>query len=84
MNALTQTWVKRGTALSPNKACVITRNREVNGTDVWWMKSAGGWYILETNYDHWEAPLFLDDRRTPANNCMKKLSQKVCRPCDMC
>ena len=27
-------------------------------------------YVLETNYDHWEkAPLF-DDRRTPAEDCM--------------
>ncbi|WAQ99175.1 ASAH1-like protein, partial [Mya arenaria] len=40
------------------QACVITRNREVNGTDTWWMKEAGGWYILETNYDHWSKPLF--------------------------
>ncbi|XP_052794141.1 acid ceramidase-like [Mya arenaria] len=58
------------------QACVITRNREVNGTDTWWMKEAGGWYILETNYDHWSKPLFVDDRRTPANKCMKKLTQK--------
>ncbi|XP_052276842.1 acid ceramidase-like isoform X2 [Dreissena polymorpha] len=61
---------------SSGQACVITRNREVNGTDVWWMKQAGGWYVLETNYDHWSAPLFLDDRRTPANNCMRKLTQQ--------
>ncbi len=37
----------------------------------------GEWYILETNYDHWEKPFFIDDRRTPANNCMKKLTQKA-------
>lgn len=59
------------------EACVITRNRELNGTDVWHMsdKGAGGWYILETNYDHWEAPLFVDDRRTPANRCMRNMTQ---------
>lgn len=63
---------------SSGEACVITRNREVNGTDVWMMSdpAAGGWYILETNYDHWEEPLFLDDRRTPANKCMRNMTQK--------
>ncbi|ESO99106.1 hypothetical protein LOTGIDRAFT_142206 [Lottia gigantea] len=60
--------------LKPGEACVITRARE-STIDVWEMPSAGGWYILETNYDHWKAPLFLDDRRTPANNCMKNMTQ---------
>ena len=27
--------------------------------------SNGTWYVLETNYDPWKAPLFVDDRRTP-------------------
>lgn len=27
----------------------------------------GDWYLLETNYDHWKAPLFIDDRRTPVS-----------------
>ncbi|XP_053398539.1 acid ceramidase-like [Mercenaria mercenaria] len=58
------------------EACVITRNRELNGTDIWQMADAGGWYILETNYDHWAAPLFVDDRRTPANKCMRNMKQK--------
>ncbi|KAH3838740.1 acid ceramidase-like [Dreissena polymorpha] len=59
----------------PGEGCVITRNRHVNGTDVWPMtdSTAGGWYVLETNYDHWKAPLFLDDRRGPANKCMKAM-----------
>lgn len=35
------------------------------------------WYVLETNYDHWKEPLFLDDRRTPAKKCMNQTSQKV-------
>lgn len=35
------------------------------------------WYVLETNYDHWKEPLFLDDRRTPAIKCMDKTTQKV-------
>ncbi|KAK3100305.1 hypothetical protein FSP39_017938 [Pinctada imbricata] len=57
------------------QGAVITRSREKTD-DVWNMKDAGGWYILETNYDHWDAPLFLDDRRTPANNCMQKMKHE--------
>lgn len=37
----------------------------------------GRWYVLETNYDHWTAPLFLDDRRTPAMKCMNQTTQPV-------
>lgn len=37
----------------------------------------GRWYVLETNYDHWKEPLFLDDRRTPAIKCMNQTTQKV-------
>ena len=60
---------------------MITRNKEVTGTDIWKMtdKTAGGWYILETNYDHWKNPMFIDDRRGPANRCMQSKTQKV--PC---
>ena len=58
---------------------VVTRNREVNGTDLWYMsdKTAGGWYVLETNYDHWTNPLVLDNRRGPANKCMQKMTSQV-------
>jgi len=34
-----------------------------------------GWYVLETNYDPWKKPLYLDDRRTPGNECMQRLSR---------
>jgi len=58
------------------EACVITRSRD-KALDVWDIGTRNSsWYILETNYDHWEAPLFLDDRRTPAHHCMNKLTQK--------
>lgn len=59
----------------PGEGVVITRNREVNGTDIWAMtdKTAGGWFILETNYDHWKKPLVLDNRRDPAINCTQKM-----------
>ncbi|GFN79455.1 acid ceramidase [Plakobranchus ocellatus] len=59
----------------PGQASVITRSREA-AVDTWPMRNASGWYILETNYDHWEAPLFLDDRRTPAHQCMDKMTQQ--------
>uniref|UniRef100_A0A2C9JL22 Acid ceramidase n=1 Tax=Biomphalaria glabrata TaxID=6526 RepID=A0A2C9JL22_BIOGL len=57
------------------QGCVITRARESN-LDTWEMRNASGWYILETNYDHWEPPFFLDDRRTPAHKCMDQMGQK--------
>ena len=57
------------------EACVITRSRD-KADDVWDM-SKDSWYILETNYDHWKSPMFLDDRRTPAKKCMNKLGQQV-------
>jgi len=56
------------------EGAVITRSREGN-VDTWPMNNASKWYVLETNYDHWEAPLFLDDRRTPAHKCMDKMTQ---------
>ncbi|OWF55629.1 acid ceramidase-like [Mizuhopecten yessoensis] len=57
------------------QGCVITRARD-SAVDVWDMERANGWYVLETNYDHWEAPLFLDNRRTPAHHCMGNMTQQ--------
>ncbi|XP_048236999.1 acid ceramidase-like [Haliotis rufescens] len=54
---------------------VISRDKD-DAIDVWPMASAGGWYVLETNYDHWVKPLFLDDRRGPANQCMRETTQQ--------
>ncbi|MCJ8734127.1 hypothetical protein PDJAM_G00231700 [Pangasius djambal] len=57
------------------QGCVITRTR-INTLDVWEINiKLGRWYVLETNYDHWEKPFFLDDRRTPAMKCMNKTTQ---------
>ena len=56
------------------KGAVITRNRE-NSADVWNLGTNNTWFLAETNYDHWKAPLFIDDRITPCNNCMNKLGQ---------
>ncbi len=65
---------------------MITRSRD-KAVDVWEMKvKKDNWFILETNYDHWKAPMVLDDRRTPANKCMKQKGQKVsnCHKCIFC
>uniref|UniRef100_A0A665SZK4 Acid ceramidase n=1 Tax=Echeneis naucrates TaxID=173247 RepID=A0A665SZK4_ECHNA len=51
------------------QGCIITRSRLID-------QKLGRWFVLETNYDHWEEPLFLDDRRTPAMKCMNQTTQK--------
>ncbi|XP_072108730.1 acid ceramidase [Mobula birostris] len=57
------------------EGCVITRSRTAS-LDIWELDLKGGrWYVLETNYDHWKEPLFLDDRRTPAIKCMNQTTQ---------
>lgn len=39
---------------SRNEGAVISRNR-MNATDVWQLdQSAGRWFEVETNYDHWK------------------------------
>ncbi|XP_043918403.1 acid ceramidase isoform X1 [Protopterus annectens] len=57
------------------EGCVITRSRAAS-LDIWEISlKQGRWYVLETNYDHWKDPLFLDDRRTPAMKCMNRTTQ---------
>uniref|UniRef100_A0A8C5E3J7 Acid ceramidase n=1 Tax=Gouania willdenowi TaxID=441366 RepID=A0A8C5E3J7_GOUWI len=55
------------------QGCIITRSRLLS-LDVIDVK-LGRWFVLETNYDHWEEPFFLDDRRTPAIKCMNQTTQ---------
>ena len=50
----------------------------LNALIVFWiisLKSSNGtgWYVLQTNYDPWKAPLFIDDRRTPVMSNIDKL-----------
>ncbi|XP_065127838.1 N-acylsphingosine amidohydrolase (acid ceramidase) 1a isoform X1 [Paramisgurnus dabryanus] len=57
------------------QGCVITRTR-INTLDIWELDmKLARWYVLETNYDHWEKPMVLDDRRTPAMRCMNQTTQ---------
>ncbi|KAK6031752.1 linear amide C-N hydrolase, choloylglycine hydrolase family protein [Ostertagia ostertagi] len=64
--------------LNPWEGSIITRS--LNGTDLLTELDPNdkttGWYLLETNYDQDKPTLYLDDRRTPGNSCMQKLSQK--------
>jgi acid ceramidase len=58
------------------EASIITRSR-ASAVDVWDIGTRNSsWYILETNYDNWKEPFFLDDRRTPAHKCMKEMGQQ--------
>lgn len=58
------------------EGCVITRERK--GTlDVYELAAKQGrWYVVETNYDRWKNPLFLDDRRTPTKMCLNRTTQE--------
>jgi acid ceramidase len=60
----------------PGEGVVITRSpnatdhiTSINTND------PNGWYVLQTNYDWDKEPLFVDDRRTPGNKCMRTLTQ---------
>lgn len=57
------------------QGCIITRSRELSLDLLEINLKLGRWYVLETNYDHWDDPLFLDDRRTPAMKCMNQTTQ---------
>ena len=52
------------------EGAVITRDRAA-AVDIWRLNTIEGrWFLVETNYDHWEPPPADDDRRDPANKAM--------------
>ncbi|XP_012674336.1 acid ceramidase [Clupea harengus] len=57
------------------QGCIITRARTESLKPLELNLKQGRWYLLQTNYDHWKAPLFLDDRRTPGMKCMNQTLQ---------
>ncbi|CAK7295455.1 Acid ceramidase [Vulpes lagopus] len=58
------------------EGCVITRDRK-QSLDVYELNpKQNRWYVVQTNYDHWKNPLFLDDRRTPAKMCLNQTTQE--------
>jgi len=59
---------------APFQGAVISRNR-FNASDVWQLNS-DRWFEVQTNYDHWEAAPWFDDRVTPANNAMTGIGQQ--------
>jgi len=57
------------------QGAVVTRAMD-KALDVWTLESElakGSFYILETNYDHWKAPPFFDDRVRPAEGCLAEI-----------
>uniref|UniRef100_A0A7S3GIA7 N-acylethanolamine-hydrolyzing acid amidase n=1 Tax=Palpitomonas bilix TaxID=652834 RepID=A0A7S3GIA7_9EUKA len=46
----------------PGEGCVVTRDRDAP-VDVWDLSATGSWYLIETNYDHWQPAPAGDDRR---------------------
>uniref|UniRef100_A0A2I3LK78 Acid ceramidase n=1 Tax=Papio anubis TaxID=9555 RepID=A0A2I3LK78_PAPAN len=58
------------------EGCVITRDRK-ESLDVYELDAKQGrWYVVQTNYDRWKNPFFLDDRRTPAKMCLNRTTQE--------
>jgi N-acylethanolamine-hydrolysing acid amidase len=54
---------------------VITRNR-IAALNIWWLNtSQSHWFLVETNYDHWEQPPKYDDRRGPAIKEMNEIGR---------
>lgn len=60
---------------SPREGVVITRNRG-GPADIWPLDPLnGGWFRVETNYDHWKPVPKRDDRRTPAIKALNATGQ---------
>uniref|UniRef100_A0A8C6F842 Acid ceramidase n=1 Tax=Monodon monoceros TaxID=40151 RepID=A0A8C6F842_MONMO len=58
------------------EGCVITRDRE-QSLDIYELDPKQGiWYVVQTNYDRWKNPFFLDNRRTPAKMCLNQTTQE--------
>lgn len=60
-----------------NEGVIIVRN-ETSVLDMVEMDVDNGkWFVLQTNYDPDQTPIYLDDRRTPGNKCMNALGGNV-------
>eukprot|EP01090_Pellita_catalonica_P011922 TRINITY_DN2478_c0_g1_i1.p1 TRINITY_DN2478_c0_g1~~TRINITY_DN2478_c0_g1_i1.p1 ORF type:complete len:480 (-),score=67.15 TRINITY_DN2478_c0_g1_i1:87-1526(-) len=61
--------------VKPGEGVVISRNL-TNAQDVWRVNATaagnGGWFLVQTNYDHWKSPPFYDDRRFYAIKAMEQ------------
>lgn len=54
------------------QGAVVTRDR-IGTANIWRLEPHRSFFLLETNYDHWETPPQSDDRRTPGESHMRKL-----------
>ena len=62
--------------LTDNQGAVITCDRE-KPIDIWWLNDTDNrWFLVETNYDHWNPPPQDDDRRNSANKLMNSIGQQ--------
>ncbi|XP_036315158.1 acid ceramidase isoform X1 [Pipistrellus kuhlii] len=58
------------------EGCVITRERK-RSLDVYELDlKEDRWFVVETNYDRWKHPFFLDDRRSAAKTCLNQTTQE--------
>ena len=59
----------------PHEGVVITRDRTA-ARDLWRLDAEHGrWYLVETNYDHWQPPPADDNRRDPAIKAMNETTR---------
>merc|ERR1712151_689024 len=58
---------------------VASRDRSPPARDIWLLNDTAAnhssWFMLQTNYDHWELPPKWDDRRTPGIAHVQALGQ---------
>uniref|UniRef100_A0A5F8H2E8 Acid ceramidase n=1 Tax=Monodelphis domestica TaxID=13616 RepID=A0A5F8H2E8_MONDO len=58
------------------EGCVITRGRK-DTPDVYELRpKEGRWFLVQTNYDRWKNPFFLDNRRKPTFMCLNQTTQE--------
>ena len=60
----------------PGEGAVVTKEDNVT-LSTWTLGDARKYndtfFVLQTNYDRWKEPLFIDDRRGPGRACMKQM-----------
>lgn len=54
---------------------MVTRD-SLSTVDYWQMESKD-WFLIQTNYNHWETPPFFNDKETPAKYCMNEIGSRV-------
>jgi len=63
--------------VNKDEGAVVTRERH-KALDTWTLDStAGRWFLVETNYDHWKPAPAHDDRRDPAIRAMSNTTAEA-------